>query len=300
MVNRDPKNILSAMRRHLQKGERITSVVPMSIGHSNETYRLEGAGSRPANAAVASRTRRAGPRYAGPVRVVCGIAWSPRRSAGTGGAIPVRRRGPARYAVLPDGGGQRRALQRMRSRAATDGSRRAAFTQQWCEAIVSVDRQPPLDVLGAPLSITAELDRWRDVASAAGNNELVKHFGFLYANVPPLTGVPTLVHGDPKPANCRGAMASSYHFWTGRCPSTATRLGTLATCSSFCPVTCTPDPWQLRPLRHVGRRSTHRGLGGRDRTFCRPPFVVRGGLPCKSRIVNRPRLPPSCQRYELR
>jgi len=187
MVNRDPKNILSAMRRHLQKGERITSVVPMSIGHSNETYRLEGAGSRPANAAVASRTRRAGPRYAGPVRVVCGIAWSPRRSAGTGGAIPVRRRGPGRCAVLPDGGGQRRALQRMRSRAATDGSRRAAFTRQWCEAIVSVDRQPPLDVLGAPLSITAELDRWRDVASAAGNNELVKHFGFLYANVPPLT-----------------------------------------------------------------------------------------------------------------
>jgi len=105
MVNRDPKNILSAMRRHLQKGERITSVVPMSIGHSNETYRLEGAGSRPANAAVASRTRRAGPRYAGPVRVVCGIAWSPRRSAGTGGAIPVRRRGRARCAVLPDGGG---------------------------------------------------------------------------------------------------------------------------------------------------------------------------------------------------
>ena len=42
MVNLDPKNILSALRRHLQEGERITSVVPMSIGHSNETYRLEG------------------------------------------------------------------------------------------------------------------------------------------------------------------------------------------------------------------------------------------------------------------
>ena len=124
MVNRDPKNILSAMRRHLQKGERITSVVPMSIGHSNETYRLEGAGSRPANAAVASGTRRAGPRYAGPVRVVCGIAWSPRRSAGTGGAIPVGRRGRARCAVLPDGGGQRRALQRMRSRAIAGCHRR--------------------------------------------------------------------------------------------------------------------------------------------------------------------------------
>ncbi len=78
---------------------------------------------------------------------------------------------------------------------------RAAFTQEWCEAIVSVDRQPPLDVLGPPLSITAELDRWRDVASAAGNNELVKHFGSMHDDVPPRTGVPTLVHGDLKPAN---------------------------------------------------------------------------------------------------
>jgi Phosphotransferase enzyme family len=75
-----------------------------------------------------------------------------------------------------------------------------AVTVHAAQAVIADTSHAVLGENTSRAALTAELDRRRDVASAAGNNELVKHFGSMHDDVPPPTGVPTLVHGDLKPA----------------------------------------------------------------------------------------------------
>jgi aminoglycoside phosphotransferase (APT) family kinase protein len=193
-----------SLRSHLIEGERLRTVVPLSTGHSNETYRLEGLdlilrlpplgtplipfghGVRVQFELYAILGALTGAPPVPPVRYFCD-------DADVLGA-PFFLMEAVDGEPFDDYGGTAWMNE-------ADESFRADVTRNLIEAFAGVNALPTLDLLGAPLDNLGELRRWRSMAAAADDRPLLEAFDRLAANPAPPSGPPALVHSDPKFSN---------------------------------------------------------------------------------------------------
>jgi aminoglycoside phosphotransferase (APT) family kinase protein len=201
---RDPDLLRERLATHLIQGDRITGVTPLSTGHSNETYLLEGLdlilrlppGGNPL-IPFGHGMRVQYELYA----ILRGMTAAP--------PVPAVRYFCADEDVL---GAPFFLMERVHGdpfddyggtewmNEAEEGFR-ASVTQHLIEATGRYNALPPLDLLGTPLDNTAELRRWRGMAAEARDDELMAAFDELESNAAPPTGPPALVHGDAKFSN---------------------------------------------------------------------------------------------------
>jgi len=201
---RDPVELCERLRSHLIAGERLQAVTPLSTGHSNETYLLDGL----------DLVLRMPPAGSPLIPFGHGVRVQFELYAILGGLTAAPPVPPVRYfcddeSVLgapfflmealdgepfDDYGGTTWMNE-------ADEPFRAAVTRNLIEAFAGVNALPALDLLGAPLDNLGELRRWRGMAEAAADEPLLEAFDRLAADPAPPTGPPALVHGDAKFSN---------------------------------------------------------------------------------------------------
>lgn len=201
---RDLDRMTKGLRAYLASGASLTRVVPLSTGHSNETYLLEGidrilrmppseegllppydmARQHAVLASIGSAPE--GP----PVPRVYELCEDP-EVIGDPFFLMERLDGEAFEYKVPDW------------LAAGPESLRSLLCEQWIGAIARVHRLP-LERMPAPeTTVRAEAEHWRSVAlEAEAPPLLVDVLDDLVSRPPPASGPPTPVHGDPKHGNC--------------------------------------------------------------------------------------------------
>ncbi|MBI2801821.1 MAG: phosphotransferase family protein [Gammaproteobacteria bacterium] len=203
-MSRDPNLLLNGLRRYLGCDDALTSVIPLSTGHSNETYRLAGInrilrmppskeGLLPpydmaAQHAVLSAM--AGYEQGPPVPRVYELC-NDAAVIGDPFFIMDDLPGEAFEYVTPDW---------LKVAPAALPDRMCA---QWIGAVTAVHRMPVRRMPAAPRSVVEEAQHWLDVAvSAEAPRALIAVLEDLVAHPPPLSGSATPIHGDPKHGNC--------------------------------------------------------------------------------------------------
>lgn len=201
---RDLQRMKEGLRSTLAGGERLTEIVPLSTGHSNETYLLEGIDrilrmppseegllppyDMPQQHAVLAAMGRAedGP----PVPNVYELCTDP-DVVGDPFFVMERLRGEAFEYAVPDW------------LAAAPAKLRDDMCAQWIGAMTKVHRLPVKQMPARAMEVTEVAEHWRDVARQAdGPKPLLDLLDDLIARPPALSGPPTPVHGDPKQGNC--------------------------------------------------------------------------------------------------
>jgi aminoglycoside phosphotransferase (APT) family kinase protein len=202
---RDLERLVSALRRWLPDGESLEAVVPLSAGHSNETYLLTGV----------DRILRTPPSEAGLLppydmarqfRIMDRMGQAP-----DGPPVPRMRELCEDPAVIGDAFF---TMDRVRGEAyeayempewveRADAALRSAMCEQWVDAVAAVHAQPVALVGDAPRTPAEEAEHWRRVAEQAESPaELVDLLARLSDALPPISGPVTPLHGDAKLGNC--------------------------------------------------------------------------------------------------
>jgi aminoglycoside phosphotransferase (APT) family kinase protein len=201
---RDLDSLVSALRAWLPDGESIESVVPLSLGHSNETYLLTGI----------DRILRTPPSEVGllPPYDMPGQHGLLKRLGNADGAPPV----PGVHELCADAsvvGDPFFIMDRVSGTAFEDEipdwvrsgevEVRSEVCRQWLDAIFGVQLLPTT-VVGKPGRTPAEsVEHWLGVAEeSAAPKELVELLSALVDDPAPISGPATPLHGDPKVANC--------------------------------------------------------------------------------------------------
>ncbi|WP_298685822.1 phosphotransferase family protein [uncultured Sphingomonas sp.] len=201
MTNTD--SIRQALVTLLPGGERLTAVRTLATGFSNETYRLEGLDAilrlPPSAGAVLD-----GHDVLGQARIYRALGEMP-------GAPPV----PAITHIGDDPavlgvpffvmglvpGEALHDLDMQPWFTDVPPERRTEMCRDWIAAFARLATLPTLDVLGPAVSAEDYVRRWRGVAAEAEAGELVDLYDRLLALSAPVSGAPSLVHGDPKISN---------------------------------------------------------------------------------------------------
>ena len=202
-MTRDTQLIHAALTRHLLAGRAITAVTPLSTGHSNETYLLEGLDQilrlPPAGTplldgldmarqfqlyAVLGRLPGAPPvprviYYCGDTNVLGAPFYLAERIAGV----------PFDEYVVPDW------------LANASEASRGELCRQYVGAYARLAKLRPLEALGPITTAAAECMRWRRFAEIAGHERLVEIMDRLIATPAPASGPPAPVNGDAKLGN---------------------------------------------------------------------------------------------------
>lgn len=188
--------------RSLPEAAATTAVVPLSTGHSNETYLLEGADL------ILRLPPRAEPLLEG--LGVLAQAETMRVVAAADNPPPVPR------IIYVDNGSLIGTpfflMERIKGEmfgdyevpdclSTPDDSFRDSLSAAYVGAIVDVHNVAPIEPFGAPVTPLEELQRWRRLAARAGNHELLEVMDRLSKLPAPVSGPPSVVHGDPKPGN---------------------------------------------------------------------------------------------------
>ncbi|WP_439621374.1 phosphotransferase family protein [Hyphomonas sp.] len=214
---RNPDELLRKLRGHLANGERLSVVRPMSDGHSNETYFLDGLDAvlrlPPSGTplldghdmatqfqiyAVVGGVEAAPPvppvlYYCSDIDILGDPFFIMKRAAGI---------------MYPDYGTPLWLT-------APPARFRHEMTRNYVDAVVQINKMEPLEVLGPAKSQIAELERWERFAQEAGNASLLKAFTLLKETEPAPSGPAGVVHGDCKPGNTLwvGNRLSSFLDW---------------------------------------------------------------------------------------
>lgn len=205
-MSRDLAQLLTGLQGWLPDGAGLHAVVPLSTGHSNETYLLEGIdavlrmppsrrGLLPPydmgvqHALLDSVSRQGAGPPVPPVRELCldpGVLGDP---------FFVMQRAPGESFDHPHVPGWL---------ASAGPAIRAEVCRQWLEAVVAVSRIPVEAMVGVPhRSPVAEALHWVAVArDARAPRALIDLLDDLVAHPPAVSGTPTAVHGDTRHANC--------------------------------------------------------------------------------------------------
>lgn len=201
---RDLDELLTAVRAQVPGCAEVTAIRPLSTGHSNETYLLEGV------SAVLRLPPGAQPlvRSAHDIGVQAAI-FEALAAIPSGPPVPAVRYACADATVLGDpffvmdfvAGDTFSEYAIPDWLAEQDDAFRATVVTNYADTFADMHRLGPLPVLGAPQTMSAELERWRSVAENAHHSELLTVFNELAQTMPPDHNRPTLVHGDPKPVN---------------------------------------------------------------------------------------------------
>ncbi|MEA2624756.1 MAG: hypothetical protein QOD06_801 [Candidatus Binatota bacterium] len=201
---RDLERMASTLRRYLAGGERLLRVIPLSTGHSNETYLLEGierilrmppseegllppydmARQHAVLAAMAAAPE--GP----PVPRVYELCTDP-AVLGDPFFVMERLPGEAFEYTVPDW------------LAAAPPEVRSGMCAQWIGAVTAVHRIAVERMPAPATTVVEEARHWRDVAQEAeAPAPLLELLDDLVRRPPPPSGPSTPVHGDPKHGNC--------------------------------------------------------------------------------------------------
>ena len=201
---RDLEQMTRALRGWLAGGEALTRIVPLSTGHSNETYLLEGIDRilrmppseegllPPYDMAAQHAILKAVGEFAGgpPVPKVFELC----RDATVVGDpffLMERLRGEAFEYKVPDW------------LASADEGVRDRMCAQWIGAVTALHRMPSATMPAAATTVRAEAAHWQEVAGEAeAPKALLELLDDLVASPPRASGPPTPVHGDPKHGNC--------------------------------------------------------------------------------------------------
>lgn len=204
MPNRDVNVLADRLAQFVPLAQGLTEVQPLSTGHSNETYLLNGVD-------LVLRMPPSQTPLVTSAHSVTAQATILQRLAETLTApfLPVVRHSEPDSEILGDpfflmdfAPGQTFSEYGVPDWLAEgDDSFRGSIIEQYVQSIVTVHQHGILDALGEPLCSADELDKWRLVAHAAHNSRLLACFDALDRMEPARSGDPTLVHGDPKPQN---------------------------------------------------------------------------------------------------
>jgi aminoglycoside phosphotransferase (APT) family kinase protein len=201
---RDLEQMLSGLRTYLADGASLTGIVPLSTGHSNETYLLEGI----------DRILRMPPSEEG-LLPPYDMARQHAVLAAMGSAAdgpPV----PAVYELCTDDGVIGDAffvMARLDGEAfeyvtpdwlqAAPPAVPEAMCRQWIGAVTAVHCLPAATMPATARSPADEARHWLQVAQGAeAPAVLIEVLGDLVAAPPRPSGAVTPVHGDPKHGNC--------------------------------------------------------------------------------------------------
>ena len=201
---RDCDHMARELRRYLPGGAGITGITPLSTGHSNETYLLEGIDrilrmppseegllppydmARQHAILLAVGCWHAGP----PVPRVFELCTD---AAVIGDPFFLMERlvGEAFEYRVPDW------------LAAAPSAVRALMCTQWIGALAAVHGMPAGLMPAELMTVREEAEHWRDVAAQGeAPSLLLDLLDDLITRPPPVSGAPTPVHGDPKHGNC--------------------------------------------------------------------------------------------------
>jgi aminoglycoside phosphotransferase (APT) family kinase protein len=203
-MGRDIAAMRAGLRAWLADGARVTGIVPLSTGHSNETYLLEGL----------DRILRMPPSAEGllpPYDMAAQHAVLAAMGSAPGGP-PV----PAVFELCTDAaviGDPFFVMARLAGEAfeyhtpewllAAPPDVRSAMCAQWIGAVTAVHRLPVAAMPAAVRTIEDEARHWLDVAAGAeAPAALLDVLRDLVRAPPPPSGPPTPIHGDPKHGNC--------------------------------------------------------------------------------------------------
>ena len=203
-MSRDLGRMLDGLRRYLDCGTRLHSIVPLSTGHSNETYRLEGI----------DRILRMPPSKEGllpPYDMAAQHAVLAAMAAQKDGP-PV----PRVFELCTDPqliGDEFFLMECLQGEAfeystpawlqEAPATLRDHMCAQWIGAITAVHGLPVSAMPAAARSVVAEAQHWLTVAqSVDAPPALIAVLEDLVARPPAASGPPTPIHGDPKHGNC--------------------------------------------------------------------------------------------------
>jgi aminoglycoside phosphotransferase (APT) family kinase protein len=202
---RDLTRLASALRAWLPDGESLEAVVPLSAGHSNETYLLTGL----------DRILRTPPSETGllpPYNMPRQFRIMDRVGRSEGGPpVPRMRELCEDPTVIGD---PFFTMDRARGEAyeaygmpewvkGADAAFRSAMCEQWIDAIAAVHLLHTEVVGDEPRTPAEEANHWRRVAEgAASPAELIDLLRRLAEDPPPVSGPATPLHGDAKLGNC--------------------------------------------------------------------------------------------------
>jgi len=201
---RDLERMARGLRGYLAGGAAITRVVPLSTGHSNETYLLEGIDRilrmppseegllPPYDMAKQHAVLTAvGGWHAGPPVPAVFELCTDASVIGDAFFLMERLIGESFEYSVPDWLAQAPPTVRDRMCA------------QWIGAITAVHRMPAELMSEAALTVVGEAQHWRAVAAGADAPRLLLDLlDDLITRPPASSGPPTPVHGDPKHGNC--------------------------------------------------------------------------------------------------
>jgi aminoglycoside phosphotransferase (APT) family kinase protein len=201
---RDCERMARELRRYLPRGDGIVRVVPLSTGHSNETYLLEGIDrilrmppseegllppydmARQHAVLAAVGGWHAGP----PVPRVFELCTDP-AVIGDPFFLMERLAGEAFEYRVPDW------------LAAAPRAVRDSMCAQWIGAVAAVHAMPAELMHSPAMTVREEAEHWHEVAAQGEAPRLLFDLlDDLIARPPPASGAPTPVHGDPKHGNC--------------------------------------------------------------------------------------------------
>src|SRR5882724_10313961 len=207
---RDIEQMARALRGYLAGGDAITRIVPLSTGHSNETYLVEGI----ARGGREDLILRMPPSEEGllPPYDMAGQHAVLKAVGSFAGGPPV----PKVYELCMDAtvlGDPFFLMERLQGEAfeytvpdwlaAADASVRDRMCEQWIGAVTALHRMPAAAMPAAATTVRVEALHWRDVAGEAeAPKALLELLDDLVARPPRASGPPTPVHGDPKHGNC--------------------------------------------------------------------------------------------------
>ena len=203
-MSRDINHLLAGLREYLGVGAALTGITPLSTGHSNETYKLEGI----------ERILRMPPSKEGLLppydmaaqhAVLSAMAQSPE-----GPPVPKVFELCTDAAVIGDPffvmeclEGEAFEYQTPDWLKAAPASMPGRMCAQWIGAVTAVHRLPADAMPARARTVREEAGHWLTVArEAQAPAALVDVLEDLVANPPRPSGPPAPVHGDPKHGNC--------------------------------------------------------------------------------------------------
>jgi aminoglycoside phosphotransferase (APT) family kinase protein len=202
-VARDVESLKRALQTHLRAGCRLTAVTPLSTGHSNETYLLDGL-DQILRLPPTGPSLTEGLNMAGQFQLYAILGRLP-------GAPPVPRviyysddssvLGSPFYIVQHEPGTPFSDYEVPTWWAQASESFRDQVCCQYVRAFASLTALQPLDLLGPIATPVAECKRWQHFARTARHDTLVGLAQRLIDIPHPSSGPPAPVHGDPKMAN---------------------------------------------------------------------------------------------------
>lgn len=202
-MSRDLDLIATRLRDAVPMAAGLSVVTPLSTGHSNETYRLDGTGlvlRLPPSQVALVGSAHSVPTQARILQALEGLKQAPVPTVRHVETDPAPLGDPYFLMDYTPGNALSEYAVADWLSAATDDAR-GKVMNQFVDAIIAVHQHGELELLGAPVSNGAELERWRSVAADAQSERLLALFDVLGGAVPPAMGTPTLLHGDPKPHN---------------------------------------------------------------------------------------------------